>query len=55
MATGEMMRSGGRRLDDSPDFKEALQVVDLTQGHGHQNQRLEKRPQHHPGVGVVVD
>lgn len=42
-------------LYDSPHFKESLQVVNLSEGHGHQHQSLEEGPQHHPAVRVVID
>lgn len=41
-------------LNDSPHFKKPLQVVNLSQGHGHQHQSLEERPEHHATVCVVV-
>ncbi len=44
-----------RILYDSPHFKESLQVVNLSKGHGHQHQSLKERPQHHPAVRVVID
>ena len=39
----------------SPHFKESLEIVDLTQGHGHQHQRFKERPHDHSAVGVLVD
>uniref|UniRef100_A0A0E9XHF9 Uncharacterized protein n=1 Tax=Anguilla anguilla TaxID=7936 RepID=A0A0E9XHF9_ANGAN len=42
-------------LNDSPYFKKSLQVVNLSQGHSHQHQRLKERPEHNSTVRVVVD
>lgn len=43
------------RSDDSPDFKEPLQVVDLSECHADEQEALEYSPPHHPRVGIVVD
>lgn len=42
-------------LNDSSDLEEALQVVDLSQGHRHQHGGLEHGPQNHTRVGALVD
>lgn len=52
---GFMLWNTDRILYDSPHFKESLQVVNLSEGHGHQHQSLEEGPQHHPAVRVVID
>lgn len=49
--------TGGRFevLHNSAHFEKPLQVVDLSQSHGHQNQGFEERPENHPAVRVVID
>ena len=42
-------------LDDPPDLKEPLEVVDLPQGHGDEDERLEEGPHDDAAVGVLVD
>lgn len=42
-------------LDDSLDFKESLEVVDLPKCHGNEQERLKHRPPHHSWVSVVID
>lgn len=42
-------------LHDSSHFKKSLQVVNLSERHGDQDQRLKEGPQDHPAVRVVVD
>jgi len=37
---------------NTPHFKEALEVEDLTQGHGHEQEGLKERPEHNARVGV---
>jgi len=44
-----------RPSDDSSDFEEPLERVDLAEGHRDKNESLEERPQHDTGVCVVVD
>lgn len=41
--------------DNSSDFEEPLQVVDLTHGHGEENDSLEERPQNDTRVGTLVN
>jgi len=38
--------------DNTPHLKEALEVEDLTQGHGHEQEGLKERPEHNARVGV---
>ena len=40
--------------NDSSDFKESFQVVDLAEGHGHEDEGLEEGPHDDAGVGVLV-
>ena len=42
-------------LDDPPDLKEPLEVVDLPQGHGDEDEGLEEGPHDDAAVGVLVD
>ena len=42
-------------LNDPSDFKKALQVVDLSEGHSNQQKRFEQRPPHHAGICIVID
>lgn len=40
---------------DPSDLEEALEVVDLADGHGDQHQSLEEGPQHDARVRALVD
>ena len=42
-------------LNNSLDLEESFQVVDLSEGHAHENHALEECPPHDAGVGRVVD
>lgn len=42
-------------LNNPPDFKKSLQVVDLSQCHGNKNKSFEEGPKDHSAVCVVVD
>lgn len=42
-------------LDDTFDFKESLEVVDLSKGHRNQEKRLKHRPPNHSRVSVIID
>lgn len=44
-----------RDLNNSPYFKESLQVVNLSKGHGHQHQSFKEGPKHNSAVCVVID
>ena len=43
------------RSDDPPDLEEPLEVVDLSERHGDEDERLEEGPHDDARVGVVVD
>ena len=42
-------------LDDTFDFKESLEIVDLSKGHRNEEKRLKYRPPDHSRVGIVID
>ena len=42
-------------LNDSSDFKEPLEIIDLSKRHGNEQEGLEHRPPHHTRVGIVID
>ena len=42
-------------LDDPPDLEESLEVVDLSEGHGDEDEGLEEGPHDDAGVCVFVD
>lgn len=42
-------------LDDAFDFKEPLEVVDLAEGHSHEEKGFKNSPPHHTRVSVVID
>ena len=42
-------------LNDSLDFKESLEVVDLSKGHSNEEEGLKHWPPHHSWVSVVID
>ena len=42
-------------LDDSSDFKEPLEIIDLSKRHGDEQEGLKHGPPHHTGVGIVID
>lgn len=42
-------------LHDSSHFKKSLQVVNLSERHGDQDQSFKEGPQDHPAVRVVID
>ena len=37
------------------DFKKSLEVINLSQSHGHQYQSLKERPHDNSAVGVFID
>ena len=51
----ECLWSSSFCLDHSAHFEESLEVVDLSQSHGHQHQSLEEWPHDHSAVGVLID
>lgn len=42
-------------LDDSSDFKESLEIVDLSGCHGQQDECFEEGPHDHSWVGAFID
>lgn len=42
-------------LDDTLDFEESLEVVNLPEGHDEEDGRFEDGPHHHSGVCALVD
>ena len=42
-------------LDNTPHFKEPLEIINLPQGHGHEHQSLEERPHDDTTVCVLID
>lgn len=42
-------------LNDSFDFKESLEIVDLTKGHCNEQKRFKHGPPHDARVSVVID
>lgn len=50
-----IQNSTNHNLNNSPHFKKPLQIINLSQGHGHQHEGLEERPQHYSTVRVVVN
>ena len=45
----------GTGLDNATHFKEALQIINLTQRHAYQDEIFEERPPGHAGICVVVN
>lgn len=43
------------RSDDSPDFKEPLEVVDLSKRHADEQEALKYGPPDYSGIGIVID
>ena len=41
--------------DDSPDFKEPLEVVDLSKRHADEQEALKYGPPDYSGIGIVID
>jgi len=41
--------------DNSPNFEEPFEVVDLTESHRDEDESFKERPQHDARVGVVVN
>ena len=42
-------------LNDTFDFKEPLEIVDLSEGHCDEEKRLKHRPPDNPRIGVIID
>ena len=42
-------------LNNTSDFKETFEIIDLANCHGHQNKSFEKWPQNHSTVAIFVN